>query len=199
MLSNFNNDDDIKANLGDIIELCINISSHDETSFNEHLNYDVDYNEKAITMKPSMRSKIDRCELLFSYNPLWIRDLTSNDLPLKMDLWTETFMSDDYFDSETGKVVYTTKVAPRDNLREVVLFDEEDTLTRKILEEDVDFVVDYQSNKITFNKHIDEDTPITIRYTPNLTDTSLSIAYRLDREDDVSQAYVYGNHFTTRT
>ena len=180
---------------GDVVELVINLR---DKSFNEHLNYDVDYNNKLLFPKQSMLKDLSSCELLISYNPLWVRDLTSDDLPLKMDLWTENFVVSDDF-RENDEVVFYTRVAPRDNLREVVLWDEEDSLTREELEEDIDFVVDYQKNKITFKYPIKNDTPVTIRYTPNLTDTSLGIIYRLDRTDDTSQAYIYSNYFTTRT
>lgn len=181
---------DIVSYLGDVIELSINLK---DNSFNEHMHYSIDYNTKTLVMKPSMRKDINSCELLLSYNPLWVRDLTSENFPLRMDMWTETFVA------EENQKTFELKVSPRDNLREVVLYDEEDSLTRRELEEDRHFVVDYQKNIVTFNIDLEEDTPVTIRYTPNLTDTSLSIAYRLDRDNDVNQAYIYSNYFTTRT
>ena len=181
---------------GDVVELAINLR---DKSYTEHLNYDVDYNNKILIPKASMKKDLSKCDLLIKYNPLWVRDLTSDNLPLKMDLWVESFVMSDEYRTEDDKIVYYTKVAPRDNLREVVLWDDEETLIRNELEEDVDFVVDYQNNKIIFDYPIENDTPVTIRYTPNLTDTSLSIAYRMDRTDVNNQAYIYGNYFTTRT
>jgi len=181
---------------GNIIQLVINLR---DTAYIEHMNYTVDYNTKSLIPKSSMRNNLSSCELLITYNPLWIRDLTSKDFPLKMDMWTETFVVSEEYMNADGKIEYTTKVAPRDNLREVVLWDDEDTLTRDELVEDIDFTVDYQKNKIVFEYPIAYDTPVTIRYTPNLTETSLSIGYRMDRENDTSQAYVYSNYFTTRT
>ena len=163
------------------------------------MNYNVDYNNKTLIPKTSMRVDLSSCELLISYNPLWIRDLTSEEFPLRMDMWTESFTVDENSYDENGKLIFETRVTPRDNLREVVLWDEEDSLTRMELVEDKDFVVDYQRNMITFIRDIDVDTPVTIRYTPNLIDTSLSIAYRLDRDNEEDQAYVYSNYFTTRT
>ena len=181
---------------GNIIQLVINLR---DTAYIEHMNYTVDYNTKSLVPKSSMRNNLSSCDLLITYNPLWIRDLTSENFPLKMDMWTESFIASEEYYNEDGKLEYTTKVAPRDNLREVVLYDNEDTLTRNELIEDIDFVVDYQKNKIVFDYNVEIDTPVTIRYTPNLTETSLSLAYRLDRTDDSSQAYVYSNYFTTRT
>ena len=189
-LDDIPNGENTENYLGDVIDLVINLK---ETSFNEHMHYDFDYNKKQITMKNSMEKDLGSCDLLFSYNPLWVRDLTNKDFPLKMDMWTETF------EAEEGQTTFVTKVAPRDNLREVVINDEADTIDRIVLEEDEDFVVDYLTNTITFNEPLEEGMPVTIRYTPNLTDTSLSIAYRMDRENDSSQAYIYNNHFTTRT
>lgn len=186
----------INITTGDVIELVLNMQ---DKAFEEHINYTVDYNNKLLTPRPSMRKDLSSSDLVVTYNPLWVRDLTSEVLPLKMDMWTEYFVvTDDYRDKD-GNVVYTTRVAPRDNLREVVLFDDEDSLTRNELIEDIDFVVDYQKNKIVFDYPIENDTPITIRYTPNLTETSLSLGYRMDRNNDETQAYLYSNYFTTRT
>ena len=182
--------EDIYDYIGEVIKLVINLK---DNSYSEHMHFDVDYNNKSLTMKPSMEKDINTCELLITYNPLWVRDLELVDFPLAMDLWVENFVVED------GQKTFDIMVSPRDNLREVVLFDEEDSLTRKVLVEDKDFVVDYRNNTITFLRDIEDDTPITIRYTPNLTDTSLSIAYRLDRTDLTKQAYVYGNYFSTRT
>lgn len=189
-LSAFSSNVSLTPYLGEVVKLVINLK---DNTYSEHMHYDVDYNNKKISMKPSMMKDINTCELLFTYNPLWVKDLTSENFPLKMDLWTENFVA------EKDKKTYDIRVSPRDNLREVVLYDEEETLVRKILEEDKDFVVDYINNKITFKRKLDEGTPITIRYTPNLTDTSLSMAYRMDRTNTYNQAYIYGNYFTTRT
>ena len=189
-LSQFSSDGDIIAYLGNVVKLSINLQ---QNTYKEHMHYDVDYENKKLTMKPSMENDMDTCELLISYNPLWVRDLEIGDFPLKMDLWTEHFVV------ENGQKTFQLKVAPVDDLREVVLFDDEDTLTRTVLEEEVDFIVDYQRNTITFGIDIEDDTPITIRYTPNLRDNRLSLAYRMDRNNTIDQAYIYSNYFTTRT
>lgn len=181
---------------GDVIELVVNLR---DKSYIEHLNYTVDYDNKWLIPKSSMRKDLSSGEILITYNPLWMKDLTSENLPLKMDMWTENFVASADYRDKNGNIVLYTKVAPRDNLREVVLYDDEETLVRTELIEDIDFVVDYQKNKITFDYPIKDDTPITIRYTPNLTDTALSLAFRMDRESTDNQAYIFGSYFTTRT
>ena len=133
---------DIKPYLGNVIDLKINFK---DNAFNEHMHYEIDYNTKQLSMKPSMKKDLNTCELLFTYNPLWVRDLSDYDFPLRMDLWVETFIA------EKNQKTFELKVSPRDNLREVVLYDEEDSLTRRELEEDRHFVVDYQKNIVTFN------------------------------------------------
>lgn len=189
-LNDGSNDLDENGEIINTIELLVNLQ---DGTYTEHMNYDIDYTNKKLIMKDSMRDNLSPGELLLSYNPLWVRDLQKDDFPLKMDLWTETFTA------EENQQDYTTRVAPRDNLREVVLYDDEDSENRIELEEDVDFEVNYQKNLIHFNQALSEGTPVTIRYTPNLTDTGLSLAYRFDREDENSNIYIYNNHFTTRT
>lgn len=197
-----NNIDDTHEDtlVGNRIELAILLQ---DKSYTEHVNYTVDYENKLIKPRTSMSNDLkNSCELTFTYNPLWVRDLTNDNFPLKMDLWVENFVVGDEntkYNDDDVTFKYTTKVAPRDNLREVVLYDEEDTLTRQVLVEDEDFEVDYQKCEINFNKYIQQGVPVTIRYTPNLTETSLSLCYRMDRTDISNQAYIYGNYFSTRT
>ena len=189
-LPDFDTDADIIPYLGNVVKLTLNLQ---QNSYKEHMHYDIDYDNKLMKLKPSMENDLDTCELLISYNPLWVRDLDLKDFPLKMDLWTEHFVVKD------GQKTFTLKTTPVDDLREVVLFDEEDSLTRKVLEEEVDFIVDYVRNTFTLLRDVEDDTPITVRYTPNLRDNKLSLAYRMDRNDVYKQAYIYSNYFTTRT
>ena len=79
------------------------------------------------------------------------------------------------------------------------MYDDEESLVRQELIEDLDFEVDYLTNKVTITHPVEKDTPITIRYTPNLTENALSLCYRMDRTDTSKQGYIYSNYFTTRT
>ena len=180
---------------GDIVELVLNLQ---DTPYIEHVHYTVDYKEKNMTPRESMLEDLGSCDIQITYNPLWVRGLETENFPLKMDMWTETFNSEDYRD-DNDNIVYYTRVAPRDNLREVVLYDDEESLVRQELIEDLDFEVDYLTNKVTITHPVEKDTPITIRYTPNLTENALSLCYRMDRTDTSKQGYIYSNYFTTRT
>lgn len=126
----------------------------------------------------------------------------------------------------------TTKVAPLDNIRQLEVQDFEGN-TMFEMEEDIDYFVDYLTNKINFvvpsqkkdgivNKDLKdwEGYVIMIKYTPNLTDNGLSIAYRVSRpiydgtklisetnlldlsshvETSTDNYYLFSNYFTTRT
>lgn len=135
-----------------------------------------------------------------------------------------------------GMTSIELSVAPLDNIRKVELQDFNGE-TIKELVEDIDFTVDYLSKKIHFvsdeqlssgvlHNDITDGMLIMVKYTPNLTDTGLSLGFRLSRplyngdlstvisEDDGGlnvlesvvrsgsdgdDYYVLSNYFTTRT
>lgn len=182
----------------------LTVDSCQQINYSEWIDYDVDYNnntirfythaddgDSATTDDMEVKGNLPVGELTVEYNPLWVKGLTSREMPLKMDIWTEKFTIAD------NQKTYTTAVAPRDNIREILVNpytnDEEELI------EDIDYTVDYLTNVVTFAKQYDEGTIIQIKYTPNLTDLSLGLAYRLDRVDTVSQGYIKGNYWTTRT
>ncbi len=129
-----------------------------------------------------------------------------------------------------SKSYITLSVPPVDNLRDVELQDENgNSLTDEPLVEDEDYYVDYLKSKVDLHyPQLEEGMIVMIKYTPNLTDNGLSIAYRLDRpiynsqgqelsdpqerlivdltsrvnnqlNDDGDDVYVMSNYFTTRT
>lgn len=168
-----------------------------QTSYVEWCDFDVDYDNDRIRFftksddDMEVKGNLPVGELVVAYNPLWVKGITADEMPLKMDLWIESFLASD------NQKTYTTKVAPQDNIRQILLYEGENNETELI--EDTDFTVDYINNIITFKEALPENTPVTVRYTPNLTDESLAIAYRLDRQNTTNQIYVKGNYFTTRT
>lgn len=214
-------------------------------NYNEFQDYIVDYDNKTLNFwNPH---NLVEGELKIQYNPLWVRDLTVDDFPLKMDLWTEYYqvrINDNtgtvYFDKckigpcgkiipntdKNGDTYMRTSVPPLDNLRVVEIQDMEgNAIETKNVIEDIDFTVDYINSIITWttlNKLEDGDV-IMIKYTPNLTDTGLSIAYRMKRplyesvnstdiveDDTITDTYTHvrtneddvfalNNYFTTRT
>lgn len=186
--------------------------------YSEWLDYDVDYENNTLrfftdlddgndTSEPGTTDDVEVLgnlksgELIVEYNPLWVKGLTADDMPLKMDLWIEKFVvsEEEYAlqSEENVPITFVTKVAPRDNIRQILIW--EDTDDEKELIEDSDFTVDYINNIITFNTPLEANTPVTIRYTPNLTDNSLAVAYRMERENVNEQIYIKGNYFSTRT
>ena len=230
----------------DETEFIIDMNSYD---YNEFQDYLVDYDNKTLMFyNPFLLSE---GELKVNYNPLWARDLDIEDFPLKMDLWTEYYLArqegvDDtdnpYFSfekcpiGECGKPIFdfemkefgddeyiTTTVPPLDNIRALEIQDYEGNTLEELIEDD-DYYVDYLTNQIYITTPLLNDgDAIMVKYTPNLTDNGLSLAYRLsrplyDNNEDVSaedyvtktstvrtdvdtgdDVFCLSNYFTTRT
>lgn len=125
----------------------------------------------------------------------------------------------------TDKLYYSfkTSVPPRDNIRKLILNANDDEGGVELIE-DTHFYVDYITNEVVLTyPNLQNGDTLTIKYTPNLTDTGLAIAYRLRRPtydnqenmlvDDsgnvrwntpqyqgmVDDVYILGNYFTYRT
>ena len=190
----------------DETELIVEMTGYD---YNEFQNYIIDYDNK--TMNFYNQLGLVEGELKVNYNPLWVRDLSPSDFPLKMDLWTEYFLTrqigtdkntgnpifsfDKYPVNDCGKIQLNygtenmpnkeyieTSVPPLDNIRSVTLENTDGlNLTTEALIEDEDYFVDYLTNRIYMNTPLSEETVIVVKYTPNLTDNGLSLAYRLSR------------------
>lgn len=160
------------------------------TNYTEWLDYTIDYDNKIITWEENGLSLVEGM-LRLTYNPIFVRDLTSENFPLKLDLWTEevTVLED--------ILEYELKAYPIDSLRLVALaYNTEDEV---VLLENTDFTVDYQNKTIHFNNTIETGAVITIKYTPALTDNALCLGVRMDRDTTEKDCYIYGNSFTTRT
>ena len=240
----------------DIYDVDVHITLHSK-ELTEFFDYQIDYDTGAI----EFFTPVTECDMVFTYNPLWVRGLSIADFPLKMDLWTETYRigygSNDDGDSTIGiyKQVYDdegndydgvyyettninprsnkpsdntyfrfkTTVPPRDNIRKLVLNAEHDDGGIELFE-DKNFFVDYLTNTITLNyPNLTDGDTLTIKYTPNLTDTGLALGYRLRRptydlneimlyddsgyvrfntqqyESIADDVYILGNYFTYRT
>lgn len=182
----------------------------------EFYDYEIDYDTGEI----EFFTPLSECDMTFTYNPLWVRGLSTRDFPLKMDLWTETYRIGSGFDEDVGDVVggvykqvlneydefedsvfyyptninpksgkltsntymtFKTTVPPRDNIRKLILNIDDDNGGTELVE-DKHFFVDYITNTITLNyPTLQENDTLTIKYTPNLTDTGLALGYRLYR------------------
>lgn len=155
-------------------------------------------------------------DFLIEYNPVWIKGLTMGDFKKLDEDGNEVKSKDGYtiyngfkLDVMTEKIVitktkglidptYMLRIQPLNALRKVML--NADTDDEAELYEDIDFTVDYDNKKIQLKyDNFNEGDIITVKYTPNLTDTGLGVAYRLSRTNTDNQAYILPSYFTTRT
>lgn len=199
----------VKANdylLVDETEIIIETISYEYTEFQ---NYLVDYDSKVFHFYEPLA--LVEGEMSINYNPLWVRGLTVDDFPLKMDLWTEYYqvidggkdekdntvflfekcklnecgkpVIEEHIENAIGKPYIVTSVPPLDNIREIDIQDYNlnSTLTEPLVE-DEDYTVDYLTNQISFTYNgLHTDSIVMVKYTPNLTDNGLSLGYRLSR------------------
>lgn len=155
--------------------------------------------------------KLTPGDLEVEYMPLFIKGLTmdvfykydsngniitnSNGVPIYQKMPLDIMVDDFIYDGET--IDFDLSVDPVCALRRVLInegYDDE-----KELFEDVDFTVDYDNKrlKLKYSDLISGDL-ISVRYTPNLTDTGLGIAYRMTRKDNLSQAYILPSYWQFR-
>ena len=240
----------------EIYDVDVHITLHSK-ELTEFYDYQVDYDTGNI----EFFTPVTECDMVFTYNPLWVRGLGLGDFPLKMDLWTEKYrigydfnddgdsitgiykqVYDEYGDEYDGDFYETTNVnprsnkqtdntyfrfkttvPPRDNIRKLILNEESDDGGVELIE-DKDFFVDYITNTVILNyPNLEDGNSLTIKYTPNLTDTGLALGYRLRRptyglneemlydgsgyvrfntqqyESIADDVYILGNYFTYRT
>lgn len=151
-------------------------------------DYTIDYENDKLIFNSDVN--LVAGDLRINYNPIWIKNVTLDEMPLKMDLFKEEFDSNNV--SDTIKL----RVSPVDPIRKVLV--NEDTDNELELFEDIDFTVDYLENTIKLHKPLSDDENISIRYTPYLKDTGLGVAYRMSRSNNTNQAYIQGNYFEYR-
>lgn len=238
--------------LKDETNIIVEMNSYE---YNEFQDYLIDYDTKTLHFYEPLA--LVEGDLTINYNPLWVRDLTPEDFPLKMDLWTEYYqvldggkdgndnqvyifekcklnecgkpIIEENVENPVGDSFITTSVSPLDNIREVDMMDYDlNSLLVEPLVEDDDYTVDYLNNRLTFHyPKLKTDSIIMVKYTPNLTDTGLSLGYRLSRplydqndnviaedtlldrtskvhanvddDDSYDDVYCLSNYFTTRT
>jgi hypothetical protein len=160
-------------------------------------------------------AKLEVGDYEVEYTPLWIQGLSLDDFAkhdddgnvvtnslgntvyngFKLDLMVDNIPIT--WENDILNKIYPLTVEPLCALRKVVL--NEDTDAEQELYEDVDFTVDYINKKINF--YYTDFNPgdiVTIRYTPNLTDTGLGVAYRMTRTNLNNQAYILPNYWQYR-
>ena len=178
-------------------------------SYQEFIDFEVDYDEGEIDFYN--QGVLVHGDFRITYNPLWVRGLTINDFPLKMDLWKERYIVEEEsvtkqgFNKETAswvglKSFDKTNINPSTKEKDLTnsyytfrttvpprdnirkLVLNEGLTGETILEEDKQYFVDYLNNTITlYTNKVNVNDTLTIHYTPNLTDNGLALGYRLSR------------------
>lgn len=168
-----------------------------QLNYAEWLDYTIgdetgNYNDKKIVWKTDGYSLIEG-DLKVTFNPLFARNIS---LPLKLDLWIETFDLNEITDSIELKGYAVDSIR---NFETGTI--ENDEFIEDNIEylEGIDYVVDYQNKKVTFVTEMPNNKYLRIKYTPNLTDNSLALAYRLDRDSETKDCYIFEQRFSTRT
>ncbi len=179
-------------------------------SFQEWVDFEIDYDNKSIHFNDPSKIKKGEMRFEyhplwirglsiadFPLNmDLWIENyLLDDDGAYKVLISADDgsyITNDDLYFGKTNINPYThlesstdsyyvleTSVAPVDNIRKLVV--NEDTDEEYVLVEDRDYFVDYLYNRIVIYNQVDSGSTISVRYTPNLTDTGLALAFRLHR------------------
>ena len=114
-----------------------------------------------------------------------------------LDIMIDTFIPYNKAKLEND-LEFSLSVDPVCTLRKVLINEGSDN--ERELIEDIDFTVDYENKRIKLHNDVfTKDTDyLTVRYTPNLTDTSLGVAYRIYRSNDTDQAYILPNYWQYR-
>ena len=195
-----------------IQECLLQPSGGDEVvSLGEWHDYTIDYDNDIMTIEETLLSNLASGSLGVSYNPVFIQDLTIEDVGLHvdedtglnvegliLDYFKETF---DIGELEVESRSVKLQCAPVDPIRSVVL--NKDTENETELREDLDFNVDYDNNEIIFpivnmdnqSSILQLNDEITVVYTPNLEDTSIAIGYRARRTDTSHQCIIKPNYY----
>ena len=178
-------------------------------TYQEFIDFEVDYDNGILQFYNN--NVLIHGDFKMTYNPLWVRGLSVDDFPLKMDLWKETYSLTDegaykqVFNKSTASYVdktyyEKTSIDPytkeKDTLNTYYQFKTtvapRDNIRKLVvnegdnseftLEEDKQYFVDYDSNTITlYTNEVSEGDNLTVHYTPNLTDNGLALGYRISR------------------
>ena len=154
-------------------------------SYMEWVDFTVDYDTDIITfLDDTVIDNIPSGVLKFSYNEVFLTDITNEEMPLVLDYFEEEFsITDDLLESRTLNL----RCECVDPIRHVILNKDSDFETE--LTEDKDFIVDYNNHSIYFPiTNMETETSVlslsdkvTVVYTPNLWDKGLSIGYYAKR------------------
>lgn len=169
--------------------------------YGEWYDYAFDYDEDVLNFYNEtghdILAGIPVGSLSVSYNPVFIQNLQSAEMPLILDYFKENFeVNEDTLESRRVKL----RCAPIDPIRSLTLIHADSS--EEELYEDVDYRVDYDNNEIIFPViNIDNESSILILkdtvevvYTPNLEDTGISIGYHAKRTNKDKQVHIKPNY-----
>lgn len=171
-------------------------------SYGEWLDFTFDYDTDILTFYSDSGNDVITDlpvgNLSVSYNPIFIQDLTSNEVGLRedgegliLDYFKETFIISD---EELENRCVALRVSAVDPIRQVLLNGSE-------LHEDTDFTVDYINHIINFpvldnnsSTILEAGDKLVIIYTPNLEDTGIALGYRAKRTNKDKQMIIQPNY-----
>ena len=170
-------------------------------NYGEWYDYLVDYEENTLTFFDDIT--LPKGTITVTYNPIFIEDLTADEVGLRKD-GTEGLILD-YFEEKivvSEDMIQNYRVdlraEPVDPVRKVVINSETDR--EYTLIENIDYHIEEKSiilDIVNFN----EDSPriqlndiLTIVYTPNLDDNSISLGYRASRVNTDDKVVIKPNY-----
>lgn len=176
--------------------LAINATNEPDISLGEWYDYSFDYDNDEIIFFKDVLDDLQSGVLIFEYNPVFVQDLTNDDMAFRLDYSTEEF---NLTSEDIQNRFLELKMAPHDPIRKVILNPEQEDSQEFF--EDKDYTVDYNNKKIIFNDGVvlKETDIITVIYTPDLEDISLSIGYWFKREDTISNVYAEHSYIEYKT
>lgn len=157
-------------------------------NYGEWMDYTVDYDSDLITfLDDATLDNLPVGGLTFEFNPVFIQNVSSEEMPLLLDYFKETF---DVIDEILENRKVTLRCDAVDPIRHVYL--NKDTDYERELVEDIDFIVDYANHCINFPivDYLSESSVlslgdvITVVYTPNLVEASIMLAYYAKRDNE---------------
>ena len=201
-------------------------TAEDYNTTSEIKLYNLEYNNKTYDIEDYGNTilnfngdyfNLEEGDLEIEYNPIYLKGLTmeafykynSNGDEIldaqgnnvcdgfPLDIMIDTFIPYNKAKLEND-LEFSLSVDPVCTLRKVLINEGSDN--ERELIEDIDFTVDYENKRIKLHNDVfTKDTDyLTVRYTPNLTDTSLGVAYRIYRSNDTDQAYILPNYWQYR-
>lgn len=157
----------------------------------EWYDYTVDYVDNKLYINENTKIYLENDgtprtgTLRVSYNPVFLRGLDPEDMPLVLDVFQESFIV-------TTEMLASTRIklksVPIDPIRSVEV--NPDTEFHLSLEEDVDYHFDRETNELVIDvltaeeedKIINANDKIVVTYNPSLRETGISVGYWINRE-----------------